>query len=50
MHALGSAIVRGVPRDQAMVKAYGSGPPLKAIEDVHDLTRERVRQIIAREA
>jgi hypothetical protein len=48
MDALRSAIARGVPRDQAMAEAYKAGLTFRAIGDVYGLTRERVRQIIAR--
>jgi len=46
MDALRSAIARGVPRDQAIVKARRSGLTLQAIGDVYGLSRERIRQII----
>jgi DNA-directed RNA polymerase sigma subunit (sigma70/sigma32) len=47
MDALRLAIARGIPRDHAMVEAHRSGLTLQAIGDVYNLTRERVRQIIA---
>jgi biotin operon repressor len=48
MDALRGVIGRGVPRDRAIVEAYASGLTLQAIGNVFGLTRERIRQIIAR--
>jgi hypothetical protein len=48
MDALRLAIARDASRDQAMAEAYKAGLTLQAIGDVYGLTRERVRQIIAR--
>jgi hypothetical protein len=48
MDALRLAIGRGSSRDQAMAEAYKAGLTLRAIGDMYGLTRERIRQIIAR--